>query len=91
MPIREKLAKRASKAGLALSLPVSDGLLAYFELLRKWNRKVSLTSLPVEEAGEEAIDRILVEPVLAARFVPASTSMVLDVGRATRTIPNREW
>ncbi len=35
------------------------GLHAYFELLRKWNRKVSLTSLPVEDAGDEAIDRLL--------------------------------
>jgi 16S rRNA (guanine527-N7)-methyltransferase len=78
--IREKLAKRASRAGLSLSQEVLDGLLAYFELLRKWNRKVSLTSLPVEDAGDEAIDRLLIEPVLATRYLPMPDATLLDVG-----------
>jgi 16S rRNA (guanine527-N7)-methyltransferase len=77
--IREKLAKRASKAGLSLPGAVIDALSAYFELLRKWNRKVSLTSLPVEDAGDEAIDRLLIEPVLATKHLPEG-AMVLDIG-----------
>ena len=80
MPIREKLAKRASKAGLSLPGAVIDALNAYFELLRKWNRKVSLTSLPVEDAGDEAIDRLLLEPVLATKYLSAGDAMVLDIG-----------
>ena len=80
MSIREKLAKRALKAGLSLPEGVMDGLNAYFELLRKWNRKVSLTSLPVEEAGDEALDRLLIEPALATRYFPEANSIVLDVG-----------
>ncbi len=80
MPIREKLAKRASKAGLSLPGAVLDALNAYFELLRKWNRKVSLTSLPVEDAGDEAIDRLLIEPVLAIRYLSNPESSVLDIG-----------
>jgi 16S rRNA (guanine527-N7)-methyltransferase len=80
VPIREKLAKRASKAGLSLPGAVIDGLHAYFELLRKWNRKVSLTSLPVEDAGDEAIDRLLIEPVLATKYLSAGESTVLDIG-----------
>jgi 16S rRNA (guanine527-N7)-methyltransferase len=78
--IREKLAKRASKAGLSLSAEVIDGLYAYFELLRKWNRKVSLTSLPVEAAGDEAIDRLLIEPVLATKYLPKADASALDIG-----------
>jgi 16S rRNA (guanine527-N7)-methyltransferase len=78
--IREKLAKRASKAGLSLQGGVIDGLTAYFELLRKWNRKISLTSLPIEEAGDEAIDRLLIEPVLAARYLPSTDATMLDLG-----------
>jgi 16S rRNA (guanine527-N7)-methyltransferase len=77
---REKLAKRASKAGLSLPGAVIDGLNAYFELLRKWNRKVSLTALPVDEVGDEAIDRLLVEPVLATKYLPTGEITVLDVG-----------
>jgi 16S rRNA (guanine527-N7)-methyltransferase len=80
MSIREKLARRASKAGLSLPETVIDALNAYFELLRKWNRKVSLTSLPVEEAGDEAIDRLLIEPVLATRYLPFAEATVLDIG-----------
>jgi 16S rRNA (guanine527-N7)-methyltransferase len=80
VPIREKLAKRASKAGLSLPGDVTEGLHAYFELLRKWNRKVSLTALPVEDAGDEAIDRLLIEPVLAARYLPKDGVALLDIG-----------
>lgn len=80
MSIREKLAKRALKAGLSLPEGVTDRLTAYFELLRKWNRKVSLTSLPVEEAGDEAVDRLLIEPVVATKYFPSSDGVVLDVG-----------
>lgn len=80
MPIREKLAKRARKAHLDLSQEVISRLAAYFELLKTWNQKVSLTSLPVSEDGEEALDRLLIEPALAAGFIPDSTSAVVDIG-----------
>ena len=56
------------------------GFEEYFELLRKWNRKVSLTSLPVEDYGDEAIDRLLLEPVLACRHLPAREAIVIDIG-----------
>ena len=80
MLIREKLAKRASKAGLSLSSEVIDALSAYFELLRKWNRKVSLTSLPVDGVGDEALDRLLIEPLMAVKHFPSAESVVLDIG-----------
>ena len=80
MTSREKLAKRASKAGLTLSDTLIERLYAYFELLRKWNRKVSLTALPVDDSGDEALDRLLVEPVLAAKYLPKGAVMALDIG-----------
>jgi 16S rRNA (guanine527-N7)-methyltransferase len=80
VPIRAKLARRASRAGLFLSDDVLDRLYAYFELLRKWNRKVSLTALPVEEAGDEALDRLLIEPVLATKYLPRTDTTALDIG-----------
>jgi len=78
--IREKLAKRARKARLTLSSDAISGLIAYFELLKKWNHKVSLTSLPIVEDGEEALDRLLIEPALAAAFIPKPDAVVIDVG-----------
>ena len=80
MLIREKLARRAAKAGVSVSGGVSDKLQEYFELLRKWNRKVSLTALPVEDAGDEAIDRLLIEPLVAARFLPCRDAVAIDIG-----------
>ncbi len=80
MSARERIARRASKAGLNAPAKLLDGLEVYFELLRKWNRKVSLTSLPVEECGEEAIDRLLIEPIVASRYVPDASAAVIDIG-----------
>lgn len=80
MAFREKLARRAKKAGLLVSNDLISGFEAYFELLRKWNRKVSLTSLPIDDAGDEAIDRLLIEPLLASRYLPASISVLMDIG-----------
>lgn len=80
LTVREKLARRAGKAGLALDGLTLDRLAAYFELLQKWNRKVSLTSLPVESVGDEAIDRLLIEPAVAARHVPAPNASIIDIG-----------
>ena len=80
MLIREKIVKRTAKAGLRLPVDVADRLHTYFGLLRQWNRKVSLTALPVEDAGDEAIDRLLVEPILAARYLPKNDVAILDVG-----------
>jgi len=78
--IRVKVGKRASKAGLSLPSELIARLEAYFELLRKWNRKISLTSLPVEEAGDEAVDRLLIEPILAVKSLPGPAAKVIDIG-----------
>jgi 16S rRNA (guanine527-N7)-methyltransferase len=80
VPFRERLAKRCRKAGLTLPPDVILALEAYFDLLAKWNRKVSLTSLAVSEGSDEAIDRLLVEPVLAARYLTDHSSAVIDIG-----------
>jgi 16S rRNA (guanine527-N7)-methyltransferase len=78
--IHEKLVRRASKVGLSVSPLVLSRLEEYFDLLRKWNRKVSLTALPVDETGDEAVDRLLIEPLVAVRFLPAGSLAVMDVG-----------
>ena len=64
-----------------MKLPASalDGLEAYFQLLQKWNERVSLTALPVDQVGDEAVDRLLIEPALAARHLPQN-ARVMDIG-----------
>lgn len=78
--LQEKIAKRLRNAGLAPQPMVVQGLRVYFELLKRWNRKIALTSLAVEEDRDEAIDRLLVEPIAAARYLPVSSSKVIDIG-----------
>ena len=68
------------RAGVSIPPSVVTGLEAYFELLRLWNRRVSLTSLPVEECGDQAVDRLLLEPIIAAHHLPDARVSVLDIG-----------
>ncbi len=72
-----RLARRASRAGVFLSDDLIAGLTAYYELLSRWNRKINLTSL---EQPDEAIDRLLLEPIIAARHFRESKLRVMDVG-----------
>ena len=74
---RTRLLRRASKAGLFLADDLIGALASYYELLSKWNRKINLTSL---ENPDEAIDRLLLEPVAAARHVSDISPAVMDIG-----------
>ena len=65
--LRTRLSRRAAKAHLFLPEELSERLIAYFELLSRWNQKINLTALDDPDA---AIDRLLLEPVLAARHLP---------------------
>jgi 16S rRNA (guanine527-N7)-methyltransferase len=76
---RERLLDRAAVVGLDLDAWSVERLLAYFELLKRWNRHLNLTGLPVEEGTDEAIDRLLIEPVLARRLA-GTLEDVIDVG-----------
>jgi 16S rRNA (guanine527-N7)-methyltransferase len=74
---RTRLLRRASKAGLVLADDLTGALASYYELLSRWNRKINLTSL---ENPDEAIDRLLLEPVVAARHVSEVAPAIMDIG-----------
>ena len=59
---------------------LSAQLEAYYRLLATWNAKINLTGLRLSEASPDAIDRLLIEPVVAARYVPMKAARMLDVG-----------
>jgi 16S rRNA (guanine527-N7)-methyltransferase len=73
---RRRLARRARRVNLSIPTELADALLAYLELLALWNSKINLTALDDPDA---AIDRLILEPLLAARHVPAGAS-VIDIG-----------
>lgn len=52
----------------------------YFRLLSTWNRKINLTGLDLNDPSPEAIDRLLIEPLVAARHVPLGATRMIDIG-----------
>jgi 16S rRNA (guanine527-N7)-methyltransferase len=74
---RTRLSRRAARTGLFLADDLADALSAYFDLLSRWNRKINLTAL---DHPDEAIDRLLLEPVLASRHFPEPSTAVMDIG-----------
>jgi 16S rRNA (guanine527-N7)-methyltransferase len=81
LEFRDRLARRTRRAKAPLSLNMLEPLEAYFRLLAQWNAKINLTALPLDAPTDEAFDRLLVEPLAAARQIPTHTSSVwVDLG-----------
>jgi 16S rRNA (guanine527-N7)-methyltransferase len=77
---RERLAERAGRVGVALTSNVTVELEAYFRLLARWNAKINLTALPLDSPTNETFDRLLIEPLVAARYAADSPLSWFDVG-----------
>jgi 16S rRNA (guanine527-N7)-methyltransferase len=74
---RARVIRRAAKADVALPGPLGDRLAAFLELLFRWNRKINLTSL---RDTDDAIDRLLIEPLAVLRHVPPGSARLIDLG-----------
>ena len=74
---QSRLVKRAAKSHVFLPDDLTVLLGEYFELLSRWNRKINLTAL---DDPDEAIDRLLLEPMVASRYVPPDARRLMDVG-----------
>lgn len=72
-----RLLKRASRLNLFIAEPLAAQLAAYYELLSGWNKKINLTSIRDLDDG---IDRLLLEPIAAARHVPPTVRSIVDIG-----------
>jgi 16S rRNA (guanine527-N7)-methyltransferase len=76
---KDRLSRRAKKAGIAIPSALSDRLWIYFELLARWNAKINLTALDLEDPTPEGIDRLLIEPLVAAPHAQVARAMI-DIG-----------
>ena len=65
---------------MTLPADLASGLEAYFRLLATWNQKINLSGMDLREPTPEALDRLLIEPVVAARHAPLGTRRVIDIG-----------
>lgn len=77
---QDRLARRARRAGVSLGPELRAGLDSYYRLLATWNKKINLTALDLVDLPPEAVDRLLIEPLVAARHVPAGTKRMIDLG-----------
>lgn len=78
---RERLRRRAKTANVPISTEVVEKLEVYYQLLAKWNAKINLTAFRLNPEGDDAaIDRLLIEPIAAARYVPENARTLLDAG-----------
>lgn len=76
---KDRLSRRAKKAGIAVPSGLSDQLWIYFQLLAKWNAKINLTALDLEDPTPEGIDRLLIEPLVAAPHAQGTRTLI-DIG-----------
>jgi 16S rRNA (guanine527-N7)-methyltransferase len=77
---RDRLRRRAKRAAISLDSTLEDYLERYYTLLTKWNSKINLTSRLERKGEDEAIDRLLMEPLVAAQHVAPDMSRAIDIG-----------
>ena len=77
---RDRLRQRAERAKVTLAEESADRLETYYLLLSHWNRKINLTALPLESMADHAIDRVIVEPLVAAGEIGAGLLPWFDLG-----------
>lgn len=74
--IRERLTAAREQA--------SDGTIErcadYLQLLAKWNRTINLTAFDLDRATDAAIDRLIIESLLASAHVDANAQQMIDIG-----------
>jgi 16S rRNA (guanine527-N7)-methyltransferase len=76
----DRVRRRARKADVPMPEPLLAGLEAYFRLLDAWNAKINLTALDLQRDPDKAVDRLLIEPLVAARYLDPATTSVIDIG-----------
>jgi 16S rRNA (guanine527-N7)-methyltransferase len=72
--------ERSERAGVPLTSEQLAQFLQYYQLLARWNRTINLTALPLNDYPAPTIDRLLLEPALAAHYFTAATRDWIDVG-----------
>jgi 16S rRNA (guanine527-N7)-methyltransferase len=78
--VRRLLLKRAEAADLAVDDRLVDRLETYFQLLARWNARINLTGFSLKDPTDQAIDRLIVEPLVIARALKHPVGVWFDLG-----------
>ena len=76
----EQVVRLADRAGLTVNEAVAERLASFIGLLAKWNATVNLTGFPLDPPSDEALNRLLIEPIAAAPMIPDHVKVAIDVG-----------
>lgn len=78
---KARLAERLRFHGVAsLSGAQEDALWAYFSILSQWNHRINLTGFDLLDPTDAAFDRLLTEPIFAARCLTRQPRRMIDIG-----------
>jgi len=78
--LRGLLLRRAAAADFALDDPLLERLETYFRLLARWNGRINLTGFSLKDPTDQAIDRLIVEPLLITRALRYPIGVWFDLG-----------
>lgn len=78
--LSDAIHERLTAAGATVTARELAQLTRYLELLALWNRHINLTAFRLDDPSPAAIDRLVVEPVVASRFVLVTDQTLLDLG-----------
>ena len=78
--ITARITRRARRAGVAVPGSALAPLGTYLALLSRWNQRINLTALALDPPSDEAVDRLIVEPLVAAKQIRARDRLLIDIG-----------
>ena len=78
----ERLQKRARRSGVRVTTQLASRLEVYYRLLALWNEKINLAGPDLRDPKPEILDRLLIEPLVAAAYVAGAWSALsmIDIG-----------
>lgn len=75
--LETRIERRAQVLGVAPEPELRRRLAAYLSVLYRWNRRINLVAF---DDPDKAIDRLILEPLVAARWIPDEAGSLIDIG-----------
>ena len=78
--LQRRLTAQLVATGVTAPDDVVAACVEYLVLLGRWNRRINLTAFDLESPSEAALNRLILEPLAAARFVLRDDLTAVDIG-----------
>jgi len=76
----KRIERRTGLAGATVSAGQAEVLAAYLDVLRRWNQRGNLTAFELNPPSDGALDRLIVEPIVAAKWLLPADRLLVDIG-----------